>query len=118
MAVTVLLVDDDIEFRKLAAQLIRGLGLVVVEAGTVACALTVATDVRPAAALVDIDLPDGDGSMLAVRLAGLNWGPRIVLTSADADAVDEADVRRSGAVAFLPKADLPDGLTRRLLDGA
>jgi CheY-like chemotaxis protein len=118
MPLTVLLVDDDSDFRRLAARLIVSLGLRVVEAGTVAAAEASALAVRPDAALVDVGLPDGDGRVLAERLSELDWGPRIVLTSSDEDAVDRDEARRAGIVAFLPKAELPELLTRRLLAGS
>ena len=114
---TVLLVDDDGEFRRLAAGLITSLGLVVVEADSVAAAEASALALRPDAALVDVGLPDGDGRMLAERLSALQWHPRIVLTSSDADAVDPAEAMRAGIVAFLPKAELPERLTRGMLGG-
>jgi DNA-binding NarL/FixJ family response regulator len=82
-----------------------------VESATEAGALSAALEARPAAALVDVDLPDGDGYALAERLAGA----RVVLTSVNADAFDAAALARCGAVAFVPKAKLPETLTRELL---
>jgi CheY-like chemotaxis protein len=118
MPLTVLVVDDDGEFRRLAARLIVSLGMRVIEADTVAAAEASALAVRPDAALVDVGLPDGDGLVLAKRLSDLDWSPRIVLTSSDEDAVDALEARRAGIVAFLPKAELPERLTRRLLAGS
>lgn len=112
-----LLVDDDGDFRRLAARLIGALGLAVVEADSVAAAEASAASLRPDAALVDVGLPDGDGVALAAKLSALAWAPRVVLTSSDAGAVDADDARRSGVIAFVPKTDLPERLTRRLLAG-
>ena len=69
----------------------------------------------PAAALVDVGLPDGSGVELAQAFAGLPAPPRVVLVSTDADAVSDEDVRRSGAGAFIPKQDLPNAPWRDLL---
>ena len=116
MVVSVLLVDDDADFRGLARRLLIAAGLGVVgEADTVASATAAALDLRPDAALVDIGLPDGDGITLAGRLAALPWSPRVVLTSTDADAASPDDVLRSGAGSFVPKADLPNAPLLQLL---
>jgi DNA-binding NarL/FixJ family response regulator len=118
MPVSVLLVDDDAGFRRLAARLLSPLGLDIVgEAASVAAALEVVMVVRPDAVLVDVGLPDGDGCMLAERLVALTMRPRVVLTSSDPDAVSDADARRLGAAGFIAKGELPDGRIRHLLAG-
>src|SRR5664279_442725 len=69
VARAVLIVDDDAGFRDLASRVVVGWGhLVVGCAGSVAEALTRATELRPDTALVDIGLPDGDGFRLAEQL--------------------------------------------------
>ena len=114
----VLVVDDDPDFRALARRLILGMGMDVAgEAGTVAAAEGTATEVRPDAALVDVGLPDGDGTELARRLAALPWRPRVVITSSDADVITPAAALALGAVGFLPKATLADGTLRGMLAG-
>lgn len=118
MASSVLLIDDDPAFRRLARKTLKGTGLAVVgEAGTAAAGSAAARSLRPAIMLVDVGLPDGDGITLAGELAALPWGPRIVLTSVDPDAASPEDVRRSGARGFVPKQDLP-GTGLRLLMGS
>jgi CheY-like chemotaxis protein len=115
---SVLVIDDDPTFRALAVRMIERLGLSVVgEADTVEAAGVAARKLRPQAALVDVALPDGSGVNLAVELAALPWGPRIVLTSNDRAAVTEALVRSSGAAAFIAKEDLPDGGLGAMLTG-
>jgi DNA-binding NarL/FixJ family response regulator len=107
MGTSVLVVDDDPEFRRLARLLVTAAGLGVVgEAGTVADATSAALALKPDAALVDVGLPDGNGIALAGELAAMPWGLRVVLTSTNADAASPEDVRRSGAERFVPKADL------------
>lgn len=114
---SILVVDDDPAFRELAGRFLTDLGLhVTAEAGTAASALTMAEETRPDAALVDIDLPDGDGITLAGALAALPWKPRIVLTLVDPDAAAPDEVRRSGAYAFLSKDKLTNGALLRLLE--
>jgi|SRR5271166_4089551 len=116
MALTVLVVDDDPVFRALAATVLADAGLKVVgQANSVAAALTAAAKLEPAAVLVDVGLPDGDGFTLARKLSDLPWHPRVVLTSVDGDAGSAEEVTRSGASAFVPKADLPNAPLMRLL---
>jgi CheY-like chemotaxis protein len=115
---SVLVVDDDPEFRQLARRLLVGSGLTVVaEADSVAAALVAAVQLKPSAVLVDIELPDGDGLELARELAVLPWRPRIVLTSIDPDITTTGEARLAGARAFVVKADLPDVPLAQLLGG-
>jgi DNA-binding NarL/FixJ family response regulator len=113
-----LVVDDDLEFRGLARRLLAASGLTVVgEADSVAAALAAVARLQPAAALIDVELPDGDGVTLARELAALASHPRIVLTSADADITTTGEARLAGARAFVHKADLPNAPLGRLLGG-
>jgi DNA-binding NarL/FixJ family response regulator len=116
MATSVLVVDDDPAFRKLAARLLTGTSLEIIgEADSAAAAISAARALEPDAALVDVGLPDRDGVSLASELAALPWGPRVLLTSVDADAASRDDVRRSGAAGFVHKAQLPNVSLRCLL---
>jgi len=118
MPTSVLIVDDDPIFRALARRLLTAVGLVVVgEAGNVAEGLSVAEELRPSAALVDVGLPDGDGFGLASQLIALPWRPRILLTSVEADIASNGSARSVGAEAFVPKADLPNAPLAELLGG-
>jgi CheY-like chemotaxis protein len=111
-------VDDDPIFRKLARRLLVECGLTVVgEADSAATGLSTATELEPSAVLVDVGLPDRDGFTLARELAALPRRPRVVLTSVEADVGHEDVVRRSGAVTFVHKADLPNAPLARLLGG-
>jgi DNA-binding NarL/FixJ family response regulator len=113
---SVLVVDDDPAFRGLAVRMLTAAGLNVVgEAGCAEDALAAAVELRPAGALVDVDLPDRSGIALALDLSSLPWRPRVVLTSVDADAARPDDVRRVGALAFVHKSQLPNGALARLL---
>lgn len=116
MRVSVLVVDDDIRFRRIAARMLTGRDMVVVgQVGTVAEAIDVVGALRPDAVLIDVGLPDGDGLTLARRLAALPWRPRIVLTSSDPDATTHEDALAAGALGFVAKDDLPDAPLERLL---
>ena len=118
MPVSVLIVDDNPNFRALARRLLTEAGLVVVgEAENVAEGLSLAEELRPNAALVDFGLPDGDGLGLARQLTALPWRPRVVLTSVESDIGSDGEVRSTGAEAFVPKANLPNAPLARLLGG-
>ena len=108
VADSILLIDDDPAFRRLARQTLNGSGLTVVgEAATAAEGSLAARNLKPEIMLVDVGLPDGDGITLAGELSALPWGPRVVLTSVDPDAASPEEVRQSGAIGFVPKQDLP-----------
>jgi DNA-binding response OmpR family regulator len=114
MPPTVLIVDDDPDFRRLARQMLTSSGVEVInEAATVGSARVAATELRPDAALVDVCLPDGNGIELARELAALDWSPRIVLTSTDAGIVGD---RVDNGIVFVAKADLPTTPLLQLLE--
>jgi DNA-binding NarL/FixJ family response regulator len=118
MTASVLVVDDDAEFRALAARLLTTSGLRVVgEAETVSAALGAAARLKPTAILVDAELPDGDGIALAHELAALPWRPRVVLTSVDPDISTADNARRAGAIASVNKVQLANAPLAQLLGG-
>jgi len=104
----VLVVDDDPGFRGLARELLALRGYeVVAEAGTVVEALAAAASVRPTAVLLDVHLPGQDGLTGAALLrVGSEPPPRVLLMSAEIDAVPAELVHQSGAVGFVRKVDL------------
>jgi CheY-like chemotaxis protein len=105
--VTVLVVDDDVAFRRVATELLTGRGFVVVaQAGDGAHALAECARAQPAAALVDVHLPDTDGFALAHALSRCGSRPRVLLTSTDGDAATGAALAGAGAVGFVPKSEL------------
>jgi CheY-like chemotaxis protein len=116
MTGSVLVVDDDPAFRRLAQRILASCGLAVAgEADTAASAMSVADRLRPDAVLVDVGLPDSDGITLARQLTALPWRPRVVLTSSNAEAATASEVRGSGAEAFVPKNELPSAALGDLL---
>jgi CheY-like chemotaxis protein len=103
----VLIVDDDPRFREVGARQPRAGGLGVAgEASDGAQALRAAKSLRPAAALVDIGLPDMDGFEVARRLTASVDVPRVLLTSSDAGPFPARIVAACGAVGFVAKTEL------------
>jgi CheY-like chemotaxis protein len=116
---TVLIVDDDAAFRRVAGELLDGLGFRVVgEARNGEQAIAAAARLRPDAVVLDVHLPDADGFSLARRLTSTLGAPRVLLTSTDAAAGSPAALEASGAVGFVPKLDLVAADLRRLLGPA
>jgi CheY-like chemotaxis protein len=114
--VSVLIVDDDERFRRLAARLLAASGFdVVAEVGSCASAVTAARATHPTTALVDVNLPDGDGIKLSRELSTLPWAPRVVLISGDADAGAAAAIANASAVGFVAKDEIADGRLGELL---
>jgi CheY-like chemotaxis protein len=119
MSQSVLVVDDDPEFRDLAGRLLAASGLTVVgEADSVEAALAAVARLEPSAVLVDVELPDGDGVTLVRELAALPWHPRIVLTSINGEITTAEEARSAGARAFVAKCDLPNAPLAQLLGAA
>jgi PAS domain S-box-containing protein len=104
---SVLVVDDDAEFRVRAVRLLQSRGYKVVgEASDAASAIDAAASLRPSAMLVDVNLPDRDGYSVAEALKESGIRPRILLTSSDIIDVSPQRLDSCGAVAFVPKTEL------------
>lgn len=107
MTASVMVVDDDDRFRGLANRILVKCGFrPESEARSVSDALQQVTHRIPDLALVDIDLPDGNGLELSKQLTAPPWGVRVLLVSVDSDAATQKDASDAGAVGFLPKSEL------------
>jgi CheY-like chemotaxis protein len=119
MPKTVLIVDDHPSFRSTARALLEAEGYEVVgEAENGLSGLQAALDLHPDLILLDVQLPDIDGFEVADRLRASSNGsaPAIVLTSSR-DAADFGPlVAESGAVGFVPKAELSGPALAALLE--
>ena len=107
MAQRVLIVDDHQGFRKLARRLVQEVGLDVVgEASSGAEALREERRLRPDIVLLDVQLPDQDGIIVARSLSTLAAPPLVVLISTR-DASDYGPrIDGCGALGFISKAKL------------
>lgn len=107
MRTTVLIVDDHDGFRSSARALLEAEGFAVVgEAGDGITALAAIDRLRPDVVLLDIQLPDVDGFVVAERLAAAPDPPRVVLISSRDARTYGGRLARAPARGFLPKREL------------
>lgn len=76
---------------------------IVAEVGSVAEAFALAATTKPAIAIVDLRLPDGDGLDLIVQLLDAQPDLRVLVFSSLDDRLNAAQVRKAGAHGFVSK---------------
>src|SRR5437763_9220582 len=105
---SILIVDDHPSFRSTARVLLQAEGFDVIgEAADGESAVKAARELRPDVVLLDVQLPDFDGFEVARRLARTNEGSPAVILASSRDAADFGPlVEQSGALGFVPKAEL------------
>jgi CheY-like chemotaxis protein len=102
----VLIVDDNDLNRKLARDLLRAAAFRTLEAGTATLALAIAAEHRPDVILLDLRLPDLDGTEVA---RGLKADPRtaaipvVALTALRLEPSEEAWLTEAGFAGYLTK---------------
>jgi len=118
MATTVLIVDDHPGFRRMARRMLTDAGFDVVgEAADGHGALSSVASLGPEVVLLDIQLPDLNGFLVAQHLADSGTRALVILTSSRSASDYGARVARSSAIGFITKAEL-SGLTVAALLGA
>lgn len=103
VSAAVLIVEDD---ELIASSLVRALqsqGYVASSAGTVAAALDVIAREAPELVLLDLGLPDGDGSVVATRMAVDHPRVPVIALTARSDEIDIVLGLESGAVDYVVK---------------
>jgi DNA-binding NarL/FixJ family response regulator len=104
---TVLVVDDHASFRAAASALLQSSGFDVVgEAADGESAVAVTSRLAPDVVLLDVQLPDLDGFVVAGRLAALPDPPAVVLVSGRDASVYGARLGAAGVAGFLHKQAL------------
>jgi len=98
----VLVIEDEVAMRRFLSAALSSHGFKVIEAGTIAQALALATESRPAAILLDLGLPDGDGLELLRKLREWSTTPVIVLSARDRED-DKVQALDAGADDYLTK---------------
>ena len=107
MPLTVLIVDDHGDFRRVARALLEADGFRVVgEAVDGESAIAAARRLRPRLVLLDVQLPGIDGFAVAERLGEVREPPTIVLTSSHAASSFRRRLAQSPVLGFIPKDEL------------
>jgi DNA-binding NarL/FixJ family response regulator len=113
--ITVLIVDDHPSFRSFARELLEGAGFDVIgEAVDGESGLRAALSLRPEAILMDVQLPDASGFEITRRLL-TEVITRVVLVSTRDESDYGDDMESSGAVGFVPKAELSGARVHQLV---
>jgi two-component system KDP operon response regulator KdpE len=99
---TILIVEDEAPMRRFLCSALTSHGFRVTEAGTLAQAERAATESRPAAVLLDLGMPDGDGLDLLKQLREWSTAPVIVLSARDRED-DKVLALDAGADDYLTK---------------
>lgn len=108
---TVLIVEDDDSLRVALADALAGLGYEIIEAGTGAEALALATRRVPDLILLDLGLPDLDGLSVARKLQEKPQTAGIVVAALTAEEIsgERAEEVHKHCIGYIPK---PVGLDR------
>jgi DNA-binding NarL/FixJ family response regulator len=116
IAKSVLIVDDDPQFRMLARLMLeRGGFHVVGEAGTGAEALRAVEALRPQLVLLDVQLPDGDGFAISDVLTASANAPGVVLCSSRDPTAYPRTSDDCGAAGYVIKSDLSAAAVDQLI---
>lgn len=107
MRPSVLIVDDHEDFRRSARAMLQAEGFMIVgEAADGTEAIAKARDARPDVVVVDIQLPDIDGFVVADHLAAWPDPPIVVLISSRDAAVYRSRLANTPARGFIAKSHL------------
>lgn len=119
---SLLIVDDDRAFLQRLARAMEARGFVVSTAESIAEGLRLAESVRPAFAVVDMRLGDGNGLDVITRLSEIRPDARAVILTGYGNIATAVTAVKQGAIDYLAKpADADDvyaALTASVTDGA
>ena len=102
MGETILLVDDNPHILKINCQALTMCGYCVIEAETLSRARALLEQETPSLVILDIELPDGDGTDFCKELRGSGNIPILLLSSKDKDDVHMEEIKE-GNIDFLAK---------------
>jgi len=112
---TLLLVDDDAAFRQRLAVTLERRGFTVSMAEGVAEARRVAAQLKPAFAVVDMRLEDGNGLDIVSDLRQLRPDIRAIILTGYGNLATAVAAVKTGAVDYLAKPADPDDIVKALL---
>lgn len=103
MGLTILVVDDELNFRENISQYLLSTGHEVLQAGSIAEARNFIKQDMAELVLLDIELPDGYGPELLLELARFDVRPLVIMVTGYGDIETAVEVMKSGAHDFLTK---------------
>jgi K+-sensing histidine kinase KdpD len=106
----ILVVDDDIDFLSIITRILKSKGYDVQEAGTAGEAMTHATHRFFNAAILDISLPDADGTELLSRLLEIQPDIIAIILTGYSSVQNAVKSLNQGAFSYLEKPVSPDSL--------
>ncbi len=110
MAGTVLIVDDEVQLVRHLEHLLRGEGYQVVGVHDAAEARRAVSSVYPDVVLIDLKLPDADGTVLMAELLEVHPQAGYVIITAHGSIRSAVEATRLGARDYLTKPFEPDEL--------
>ena len=111
---SILLVDDDVNFRRRLARAFQDRGLDVREAGDAAEAMAASRDDPPEMAVVDLRMPGPDGLEVVRGLLAVEPAMRVVVLTGYGSIATALKVVRLGAIHYLTKPAYPDEILAAL----
>ena len=112
---TLIIVDDDAPFRNRLARAMEARGFKVTSAEGVASARTLAREGRPAFAVVDLRLADGDGLSVVSALREARPDCRIVMLTGYGNIATAVAAVKRGGIDYLAKPADADDVEAALL---
>ncbi len=109
-----LLVDDDAPFRQRLSVLLARKGFSVTSVGSLQEARMEAARLKPAHAVVDMRLEDGNGLDLVAELRAMNPDVRIVMLTGYGNLATAVAAVKAGAIDYLAKPADPEDIVRAL----
>lgn len=82
---SILIVEDDNNFRRIVARMCRSKNIQVYDTGSVTGAMSILKDHTPSHALIDLMLPGEDGEVVARWLVQYRPNTKVIILSAVAD---------------------------------
>jgi two-component system, response regulator RegA len=112
---SVLVMDDDAPLRTRLGRALETRGFEVVQAGSVAEAVSVVKDKCPAFAVLDMRLEDGNGLQVVETIQAVRPEARVVMLTGYGNIATAVAAVKAGAVDYLPKPADADDVARALL---
>lgn len=109
-----LLVDDDAPFRQRLSVLLARKGFAVTSVGSLQEARVEAARLKPAHAVVDMRLEDGNGLDLVAELRAMSPDVRVIMLTGYGNLATAVAAVKAGAIDYLAKPADPEDIVRAL----